>query len=152
MRGAQCSAQHGSPLRGFAAAEPWRLRHPRSGSRSGWSSTMNGSREHHAMIGKRRKRLVLVAGCLMAITTAPAARAQQTPVQPQLITNGPQLSPGDNAGETAAERNARESGRYENFLRSNPAFRARRIEQECGPITDPALHASCVASFDAPKP
>jgi len=30
---------------------------------------------------------------------------------------------------------------------SNPAFRAKRMQQECGPVTDPELRASCVASF-----
>jgi hypothetical protein len=32
-------------------------------------------------------------------------------------------------------------------LSSNPSFRAKRMQQECGPVTDPELHASCVASF-----
>ena len=51
------------------------------------------------------------------------------------------------ANESAAQ-NVRESQQYEQLVCSNPAFRAKRIAQECGPITDPQLHQSCVASFD----
>ncbi len=47
----------------------------------------------------------------------------------------------------SAEQNVHESQQYEQLLCSNPAFRAKRIAQECGPITDPQLHASCMASF-----
>ena len=31
---------------------------------------------------------------------------------------------------------------------SNPSFRAKRMAQECGPLTDPQLKQSCEASFD----
>jgi hypothetical protein len=54
-------------------------------------------------------------------------------------------------GETA-EQNVRESQQYESLLCSNPGFRARRIAQECGTVTDPELHQSCVASFECSKP
>src|ERR1700730_4454782 len=47
----------------------------------------------------------------------------------------------------SAEQNVRQSEQYERLLCSNPSFRARRIAQECGPVTDPQLHESCVASF-----
>jgi hypothetical protein len=47
----------------------------------------------------------------------------------------------------AAEQNVIQSERYSQLLRTNPAFRARRIQQECGSITDPRLHEECVASF-----
>jgi hypothetical protein len=46
-----------------------------------------------------------------------------------------------------AEQNVRESQQYERLLCTNPSFRAKRIAQECGPVTDPQLHESCVASF-----
>ncbi len=46
-----------------------------------------------------------------------------------------------------AEQNVRSSRQYEALLCTNPAFRARRIAQECGPVSDPQLHQSCVASF-----
>jgi len=51
--------------------------------------------------------------------------------------------------DPGAAANIRESQAYEQALRSNPAFRAKRMQQECGPITDPELHASCVSSFQA---
>jgi hypothetical protein len=38
------------------------------------------------------------------------------------------------------------------MLRGNSAFRAKRMQQECGPITDPELHASCVSSFQTNGP
>ena len=47
----------------------------------------------------------------------------------------------------SAEQNVRASQQYERALCTNPAFRAKRIAQECGPITDPQLHQSCVASL-----
>lgn len=103
------------------------------------------------MISNRLRRLALAGVCLTAIAAAPAVRAQQAGVRTDLITNGPQANPGDAAGAAAAQRNQRESGQYEMLLRSNPAFRARRIAKECGPIPDPELHASCIASFDVPR-
>jgi len=47
----------------------------------------------------------------------------------------------------SAEENVRASRQYESLLCTNPAFRAKRIAQECGPVTDPQLHDSCVASL-----
>ena len=47
----------------------------------------------------------------------------------------------------SADQNVRASQQYESLLCSNPAFREKRIAQECGPVTDPQLHQSCVASF-----
>lgn len=55
-------------------------------------------------------------------------------------------------GRESAEQNVRESRQYESLVCSNPAFRAKRIAQECGPITDPELHRSCMASFDCGRP
>jgi hypothetical protein len=48
-----------------------------------------------------------------------------------------------------AEANVRQSQQYTALLRSNPAFRRKREAIECGPITDPQLRSSCVASFEA---
>ena len=103
------------------------------------------------MTSKCLRRLALAGVCLTAIAAAPAVHAQQAGVRTDLITNGPQANPGDAAGAAAAQPNQRESGQYEMLLRSNPAFRARRIAKECGPISDPQLHASCIASFDVPR-
>ena len=51
--------------------------------------------------------------------------------------------------DPGAAANIREGQAYEQALRSNSAFRAKRMQQECGPITDPELHASCASSFQA---
>ena len=48
----------------------------------------------------------------------------------------------------SAEQNVRQSQQYESLVCSNAGFRAKRVQQECGPITDPQLHESCIASFD----
>ena len=47
----------------------------------------------------------------------------------------------------SAQENVKQSEQYERALCGNAAFRAKRIKQECDPITDPQLHESCVASF-----
>ena len=52
---------------------------------------------------------------------------------------------------TAAE-NVRQSQRYEEVLHSNPSFRAKRMQEECGPIEDRQMHDQCVASFGAAPP
>jgi hypothetical protein len=49
--------------------------------------------------------------------------------------------------DPGAAANVRSSDQYEQVLRSNPSFRAKRMKEECGPITDPQLHQQCVASF-----
>ncbi len=49
--------------------------------------------------------------------------------------------------DQSADQNVRASQQYERALCTNPAFRAKRIAQECGPVTDPQLHQSCVASL-----
>ena len=54
--------------------------------------------------------------------------------------------------DPGAAANIRESQAYDQMLRSNPAFRAKRMQLECGPITDPELRASCVSSFQANGP
>jgi hypothetical protein len=48
----------------------------------------------------------------------------------------------------SAAQNVRESQQYEQLVCSNPAFRERRMREECGPITDPQLRQSCMASFN----
>jgi hypothetical protein len=52
------------------------------------------------------------------------------------------------AGNESAAQNVRESQQYEQLVCSNPAFRERRMREECGPITDPQLRQSCMASFN----
>jgi hypothetical protein len=52
------------------------------------------------------------------------------------------------SGNESAAQNVRESQQYQQLVCTNPAFRERRMREECGPITDPQLHQSCLASFD----
>jgi hypothetical protein len=73
---------------------------------------------------------MIPAAALLIALVAPAGAQQSSPY------------PG-------AAANIRESKEYSALLRSNPAFRKKREAIECGPITDPQLHASCIASFEA---
>lgn len=49
-------------------------------------------------------------------------------------------------------RNQRTSADYQAAIRTNPSFRAKRIEQECGPIEDAALKRDCLATFGLAPP
>ena len=51
--------------------------------------------------------------------------------------------------DQGAAANVRQSEQYEQVLHSNPSFRAKRMQEECGPINDPQLHQQCVDSFGA---
>jgi hypothetical protein len=82
----------------------------------------------------------LAAACALAVASAQARPAQ-------LVTNGPQRDLGDTSG-WSAHQNVIESERYDRLVETNPAFRAARERKECGPVTDPQLHAQCVASFN----
>jgi hypothetical protein len=76
----------------------------------------------------------------------PPQTASVPPVE--VISNGPQVSPGDNSANWSPHRNVVESNQYERLLRTNPVFRQARIRKECGPITEQGLYHQCVASFD----
>ena len=80
----------------------------------------------------RQVSWALAAALVLALSGR--VSAQQTPPDP------------------GAAANVRQSQQYEQMLRSNPAFRAKRMQQECGTITDAQLQASCVASFEADGP
>jgi hypothetical protein len=75
------------------------------------------------------------AAAFAAVLTIGASGAAQAQAMP---TNNP-----------AAMANVRESEQYSALLRSNPAFRKKREAIECGPINDPQLRSSCIASFEA---
>ena len=75
-----------------------------------------------------QRRIPISLAAMMLCATAGAALAQSR-------------------GNDNAEQNVRAGRQYEQALCSNPAFRAKRIAQECGPVTDPQLHESCVASL-----
>jgi hypothetical protein len=75
--------------------------------------------------------LLTVAAAALIATMAGVAAAQAP-----LPTNNPE-----------ALANVKASKQYSAVIRSNSAFRQKRMQIECGPITDPQLHASCIASF-----
>jgi hypothetical protein len=75
----------------------------------------------------RQVSWALAAALVLALSGR--VSAQQTPPDPGVAAN------------------VRQSQTYEQVLQGNPSFRAKRMKQECGPITDAELHASCVASF-----
>jgi hypothetical protein len=91
--------------------------------------------------------LAMAVVCLAAIATVPAgyAAAQRHTVT---VKHTPITNPGDVAKSSSPQQNVIESKQYEHLLRTNPAFRQARIKKECGPITDPQLHQSCIASFE----
>jgi hypothetical protein len=98
------------------------------------------------MIIKTATCLALVAACL---AIAPVALAQ-TGDETVVVTPPPRVDPGDVNWNPLA--NLKEAQEYDRLLETNPAFRMARIQKECGPITDPQLHADCVASFNQFEP
>jgi hypothetical protein len=91
------------------------------------------------------RKLALVVASLGWVIAIPTGFAQSQP--PELVTNGPQTSPGDGSGNGAVRRNVADSQRYEQTLHANTAFRDQRQRKECGSIDDAKLHEQCVASF-----
>ena len=96
---------------------------------------------------KLMTRLAFSAAFLTAIAAMPTARAEMNANGAEVVTNGPQVGSGDSPGSRSASQNIRDSQRYEAVVHSNGRYRASRVTKECGPINDPQLHASCVASF-----
>jgi hypothetical protein len=90
----------------------------------------------------RHFRAALAAVIVAAAAGAALAQAPATtpafPAAAPMPTNNPE-----------ALANVREAKQYNAVMRSNPSFRQKRMQIECGPIADPQLHASCVASFQA---
>jgi hypothetical protein len=52
----------------------------------------------------------------------------------------------------SARQNVIQSRHYDRTLETNQAFRQARMRKECGPINDPQLHQSCLASFNQDEP
>jgi hypothetical protein len=102
------------------------------------------------MITRSARIMAVVAACSALLAAVPAADAQYAGRIP--VTNGPQADPGDFSPSWSAQQNVAESRNYDRLLETNPAFRQKRIEKECGPISDPRLHARCVASFNRDEP
>jgi hypothetical protein len=55
-------------------------------------------------------------------------------------------------GDDTPGANVRQSQQYEQLLCTNPAFRAKRIAQECGALQGSQFYDGCVASFDCKNP
>jgi hypothetical protein len=96
------------------------------------------------MITKGIAFAVAVA-CLASIATAPSADAQ-TARRTVTVKYPPIANPGD--ASWSPQQNIIDSKRYEQMLRTNPAFRKGRMQKECGGITIPELRESCLASFN----
>ena len=120
------------------------------------------------MMLKRTASFALTTACLTAIATMPA-HAQMggpygttpgytTPQGPAAYgsapayntpkSNAPQANQSGAAQSASARRNVIESRQYDREVETNRAFRQARMRKECGPITDPELRQSCLASFN----
>jgi len=75
--------------------------------------------------------LVFLAACLTASVALPANAATRS---------------------AAARQNVVQSEHYDRLLGTNRSFRQARMRRECGPITDPQLHESCLDSFAQYEP
>ncbi|HMD64705.1 MAG TPA: hypothetical protein VKF83_12145 [Stellaceae bacterium] len=107
------------------------------------------------MLLKTATGLAFATACFTAVATLPAhAQMAGTPGAPgtEVVTNGPQTSPGDVSPSWSAGRNVTESQHYDRLLESNRGFRQARMRKECGPITDPQLREQCLASFHQDEP
>jgi len=99
------------------------------------------------MIVNTAVTLATAAVWLAAIVTTSVAYAQT--MRPTVVVkHRPIVSQRDVSDSRSARQNVIESKQYEQALRTNPGFRQARMRRECGPITDPGLHKSCLASFD----
>jgi hypothetical protein len=93
--------------------------------------------------------VTLVSAAVWLATIAAASVAYAQMMRPTIVVKHPPIgSPGDVSGSWSARQNVIEDKQYEQALRTNPAFRQARMGREWGPITDPELHKSCLASFD----
>jgi hypothetical protein len=91
--------------------------------------------------------LAVAVAFLATVAIASTVYAQQA--RPTVVVkHRPIVSRGDVSKTWDARQNVIDSKRYEQLLRTNPAFRRERMRIECGSITDPQLHQSCIASFD----
>jgi hypothetical protein len=97
----------------------------------------------------------LAAAAFVAVlAVAPVARAQvmapmqaPAPDRVELYADAPKVDPGDDPANWSARRNVVDSERYEQLLRTNPAFLQARLRKECGSINEPDLYQQCAATF-----
>jgi hypothetical protein len=106
------------------------------------------------MLLKTATGLAFAVACLTAVATMPAHAQMTAPGAPgtEVVTNGPQTSPGDTSSSWSARQNVMESQRYDKLLETNRGFREARMRKECGPITDPELRQQCFSSFRQDEP
>jgi hypothetical protein len=118
--------------------------------------------EESVMSNKKLAGLASAAAVLALVGALPAAEAQtmaapaprvvvpmqapEAPAEVDVYSAAPVADPGD--FNWSARQNVADSDRYEQLVHTNPAFRAARIQKECGSITELDLHQQCVASFD----
>src|SRR6516165_4347356 len=88
--------------------------------------------------------LAFVVALLATIVTASTVHAQQARI---VVKHRPIVSQGDVSESWDPRQNVIDSKRYEQMLATSPAFRQERMRIECGPISDPQLRQSCLASF-----
>src|SRR5262245_3831659 len=99
------------------------------------------------MMIKTATPVVVLVACLATLATTPTM-ARQT----RVVKHPPIASSGDVSSSWSARQNVIESKQYDRLLATNSGFRQARIRKECGPITDPELRQSCLASFDQKTP
>jgi hypothetical protein len=105
------------------------------------------------MMLQRTVNLAFAAACLAAIAATPAHAQMASTYGSAPGYNGQQsnASPpnrGDMAQSPSAHLNVIQSQHYDRSLATNHRFRQTRMRKECGPITDPQLRQSCLASFN----
>jgi len=96
------------------------------------------------MIMNTALTLAIGVALLATIVTASTVHAEQARI---VLKHRPIVSQGDVSESWDPRQNVIDSKRYEQLLATNPAFRRDRMRIECGSITDPQLHQSCLASF-----
>jgi len=84
--------------------------------------------------------------CLSMIAATPDAQAVAR--RTVTVKHPPITNQGDVSESWSAQQNVIESKQYERLLQTNHGFRQARMRKECGPITDPELRQSCLASFN----
>jgi hypothetical protein len=97
------------------------------------------------MIMNTALTLAIGVALLATTVTGSTVHAQQVRI---VVKHRPIVSLGDVSESWDPRQNVIDSKRYEQLLATNPAFRRERMQRECGPITDPQLHQSCLASFN----
>ena len=146
-------------------------RTPQNFAKLGTLDAVNHSRETvqsnlrrtPVMMLKTTTSLALAAACLAAIATMPV-HAQTSPTQgnlpsssagtsgPAVMTTGAQTNHSAVPSSRSARQNVIQSQHYDRTLETNRGFSHARMRKECGPISDPQLHQSCLASFNQDEP